>query len=254
MQILQDLLATLDACEVLDVRIGLHWTAVLVQAAGERRCGLAATLSAGRSHGSKRQVAIPPAGDLTSYSGSELARWALLQDAPTQASVGMAALNALLPRKPGSWVQANAEEVIALRGAGKRVTLVGHFPFVERLRPRVGELLVLEQSPSPGDLPAEAAPEVLPSSEVVAITGMTLINHTLEGLLALCPASALVIVLGPSTPLSPALFAFGVDIISGAIVEEIESTLRTVSQGGNFRQVHRAGVRLVNLLRPGLVL
>ena len=125
--------------------------------------------------------------------------------------------------------------------------MVGRFPFVPRLRPRVGELVVLEQDPGPDDLPADQAPEILPGAEVVAITGMTLINHTLEGLLALCSPETFVILLGPSTPLAPLLFDYGVDILSGAVVTAIEPVLRIVSQGGNFRQVHRAGIRLVNM-------
>lgn len=56
-------------------------------------------------------------------------------------------------------------------------------------------------------------------------------------------------VLGPSTPLSPVLFDYGVNIISGAVVDQIEPVMRVVMQGGNFRQVHKAGVRLVNLTR-----
>jgi hypothetical protein len=40
-----------------------------------------------------------------------------------------------------------------------------------------------------------------------------------------------------------------VDVISGAVVTDIQPVLRLVSQGGNFRQVHRGGVRLVNLYR-----
>jgi len=133
--------------------------------------------------------------------------------------------------------------------AGKRVAMVGRFRFAAELLPRVGELLVLEQDPGPDDLPAEAAPEVLPAADVVAITGMTISNHTLEGLLSLCNPRATVILLGPSTPLSPILFDYGVDVLSGAVVTDIEPVLRLVSQGGNFRQVHRVGVRLVNLYK-----
>jgi hypothetical protein len=80
---------------------------------------------------------------------------------------------------------------------------------------------------------------------------MTLANHTLEGLLRLCKPEALVMVLGPSTPLNPVLYDYGVDILSGSIVAEIEPVLKAVSQGANFRQVHRAGVRLVTVTRPG---
>ncbi len=88
---------------------------------------------------------------------------------------------------------------------------------------------------------------MLPRSQVVAITGMTLSNHTFESLLEMCSPHAQVVVLGPTTPLSPLLFEAGVHVISGSIVTEIDPVLQTVSQGGNFRQVHHAGVRLVNM-------
>jgi uncharacterized protein (DUF4213/DUF364 family) len=108
---------------------------------------------------------------------------------------------------------------------------------------------VLEQNPGPDDLPTEMAPEVLPEAEVVAITGMTLANHTLEGLMRLCAPEAKLLVLGPTTPLSPVLFEAGVEVLSGAVVKEVEPVLRRVSQGANFHQVHQAGVRLVNMHR-----
>lgn len=58
----------------------------------------------------------------------------------------------------------NAEDVIAELGAGKRVALIGHFPFVPRLRERVGTVWVLEQEPRGEDLPAGAAREVVPAA------------------------------------------------------------------------------------------
>jgi uncharacterized protein (DUF4213/DUF364 family) len=56
-----------------------------------------------------------------------------------------------------------------------------------------------------------------------------------------------VLVLGPSTPLSPILFDHGAHLLSGSVVEDIESVLRAVAQGANFRQVHQQGVRLVTM-------
>jgi hypothetical protein len=78
---------------------------------------------------------------------------------------------------------------------------------------------------------------------------MTLINHTIQDLLDLCKKDAFVMVLGPSAPLSPVLFDYGVDVISGSIVEKIAPVVKVISQGGNFRQVHKAGVRLVNMFK-----
>jgi uncharacterized protein (DUF4213/DUF364 family) len=247
MKMLAEILETLPDGEVEEVRIGLHWTAVVVNVNGEQRCGLASTLVGGHDH--HKEADVPQAGELEGISGRELARLAL-GNAPTQASVGMAALNALLPRRPQTWVDANAEEMIAAHGKGKRVAMIGHFPFVPRLRTRVKELLVLEQNPRDGDLPAESAAKVLPMVDVAAITGMTFLNHTLEILLGLCQPQAFVIVMGPSTPLSPLLFDHGIDVVSGSIVVDIQPVLKVVSQGGNFRQVHQAGVRLVNILKP----
>lgn len=246
MSLLEELLSQIQMGEVRDVSIGLHWTAVRVQVGGEDRCGLASTLRDVHVHGGPPQV--PQAGELTELEGRELAQLALERKSPTLASVGVAALNALLPRPPEEdLVEINAEHVLAQRGRGRRGAIVGHFPFVPRLREVFEELWVIEQDPGPGEWPPEAAADLLPKSEVIAVTGMSLSNHTLEGLLSLCPEGALVMVLGPSTPLSPLLYAYGVDILSGSIVLKIDAVLRAIRQGANFRQVHRAGVRLVTM-------
>lgn len=245
-EILHALLRTLPDGEIATVLIGLHWTAVVAHVNGQEQCGLASTLQTAHEHRSEPD--IPQAGELARWPAARLAALAL-SDHPTQAAVGVAAVNALLPRPPRPWQDLNAEEVIAKDGAGRSVAIIGHFPFVERLRPRVGRLHVLEQNPQPGDLPASAAPEVLPHAGVIAITGTALINHTLADLLALCSPQAKVILLGPSSPLSPICFAYGIDIICGAIVTAVSPVLETIAQGGNFRQLHRAGVRTVTMTK-----
>jgi uncharacterized protein len=251
MRLLKAILETLPEGEVMEVRIGLHWTAVVVRVEGEVRCGLASTLAPPHRH--VREPDVKEAGHLEQFTGRELAELAL-GDRAVEAGVGLAAINALLPRRPQVWREDNAEDVISGFGKGKRVAMVGRFPFVSSLRERVGELKVLEQEPGPEDLPTTMAPQVIPEAEVVAITGMTLSNHTLEGLLELCQPEATVIVLGPTTPLSPVLFETGVEVLSGAVVIEVEPVLRRVSQGANFHQIHQAGVRLVNIHREDWVI
>jgi uncharacterized protein (DUF4213/DUF364 family) len=244
--LLDQLLTDLPDSVVHTVMIGTHWTAVVANLDGQRNCGLATSLHPKEDHHHGGGHAIPRAGRLHLSSARELAQ--LVHSAsPPEVSVGMAAINALLPLHEEDWVELNAQEVIIQHGAHKHVALVGHFPFVPSVRPQVGKLSVLELQPQGDDLPAHAAPDVIPQADVVAITSLTLLNGTFEPLVRLCRPEALVLLLGPTTPLSPLLFDYGVDILSGSVVQEIDSVLNTIAQGGNFRQVHRAGVRLVTM-------
>ena len=250
MELLSSLLADLPAATVNDVCVGAFWTAVVLTVNGEKRCGLASTLRSDEHHRGGGP-AVPQAGHLLQLPAGELAQMAT-GNRPPATSIGIAALNALVQQPSDNWRDVNAEAVIARYGAAKNVALVGHFPFIPRLHRQVGQLWVLEQHPRGDDLPAAAAETIIPQADVVAITGTTLINHTAETLLALCQPSARVLMLGPSTPLSPKLFQFGVDLISGSVVENIPAVLNAVSQGANFRQIHRAGVRLVTMIAPML--
>jgi uncharacterized protein (DUF4213/DUF364 family) len=245
-KLLHELLSSLTEAEVVRVLIGLHWTAVVAERADGLSCGLASTLSGSCSH--HGEPAISGAGKLETMSAASLAALAG-SEMPLRASVGIAAINALLPKRHSSFVDLNAERVIAEQGQGKKVALIGHFPFVERLKNQVGELFVIEQQPRPGDYPSSAAAEILPKVQVAAITGTSLINHTLDDLLAIIPSTTLVILLGPSTPLSPILFDYGIDILCGSVVVSFDEVLKVVEQGGNFRQVRRAGVRTVTMAR-----
>lgn len=239
------ILKSLSDHPLREIRVGLHWTAAVVEKKDGPQCGLASTLGEGHHHSG--EPTIPQSGSLASQSALELASW-IDSDIPLRRSIGCAVINALLPKRPESWVDQNAEEAILGRGRGKKNILIGHFPFAKNLRAELEDFKVLELNPAEGDFPASAAPELLPQADLVAITGMTFINHTLPGLLDLCRPEAYVLVLGPSTPLAPLLSEYGVDLLAGSWVEDIPAVLAAVGQGANFRQVHRAGVRLITQL------
>lgn len=238
---------------VSQVLVGSFWTAVVLDGQPPA-CGLASTLRGGHStHESGPPV--PEAGRLLDRSAQELAAW-LRSDRLLEASIGAAACNALLATQPelvaGCQIsEINAADVIVERGTGRQVVIVGHFPFVERVRRAADRCWVLELDPRPGDLPADQASEVLPQADVVALTGTSLINHTFDGLMASCQADAFVVALGASAPLSPVLFEAGVDAISGTRVTQVEPVLRLVGQGATFRQIKRTGALRLLTMRPG---
>jgi hypothetical protein len=169
-------------------------------------------------------------------------------DRPVERGIGMAAINALLPLPPESRLtDVNAAEVLLQRAPGKKIVVVGHFPFLDRLKEAAGELYVLELSPGPGEYPASAAPEIVPQADIAAITGSAIVNGTLETLLPLCRPEAYVLILGPSTPLHPIVLGWGVDAVASSIVVDPQTCMEYVSQGTTFRQLR--GVRKVVLAK-----
>ncbi len=240
MTILDQLLARLptEPVRTRQVLVGAHWTVVC-----SRHAGMAATLMADQPHGHSR---VREVGHLEEKPAQALAELARSAD-PLEASIGVAAINSLLKVDETLAQEINAGEVLAARGKEKNVALIGRFPFIEQLRQAVGQLWVIELHPLDGEYPSEAAADLLPNADLVAITGSALINHTLDGLLALCRPTSTVMVLGPSTPLSPVLFEHGAHILSGTRVANEADVLRTVGQGAAFRQVE--GTRLLTLVR-----
>jgi hypothetical protein len=241
MTILTDILASFqEDAPVRNVLVGAHWTMVC-----SRYCGLASTIAPCNPH-THHEAPVRNAGRLHLKSARELALYAL-SDNPLEAGIGVAAINSLLPVDDNNTVDINASQILEERGRGKTVALVGHFPFIPKLRKKVGALWVIEQNPFGDDNPSESAPDLIPKADVVAITGSALINHTLDDLLSLCRPDALVMVLGPSTPLSPVLFEHGAGIIAGSRVIDERCVMQYVSQGANFQQFE--GVRKVSFSR-----
>ncbi len=234
---LDDLICGLgEDSAVQEVRTCVFWTAVV-----SRNCGLASTFSEGHPY----HRAVRDVGNLVQKSALELARYAK-SDNLLEASIGMAAINSLIDIDESKCTHENAFDILAHRGRGKNIAVVGHFPWVSSLEKVAGRLWIIEQRPQQGELPAQAVEEILPQADVVGITGSSFINHTIERLLGLSKNS-FIVVIGPTTPLSPVLFDWGVDVIAGVKVVETEKTIRCIAEGAIFSQVE--GVRLVTMAR-----
>lgn len=243
---LEQIVANTVAARPVDVRIGGHWTAVAVELGGQVRGGLSSTLGGSDEHHYRPGPPVKDAGRLLSYSAAQLAALVHSESLP-ETSVGFATINALLDVDVDACVEVNAADVIAERGAGRNVAVVGHFPFIPHLRNIAKTLWVLELRPREDDLPASMAAEVLPQADVVALTGTSLLNHTFEDLIGLCRPDAFVVMLGGTTPLSPVLFETGVDAVAGTLLTDPAAALLAVSQGATFPQI--PGKRLLTLFR-----
>jgi len=204
-----------------DIRQGPFQTAVMT-----RGCGLASTPRDPDPHHDKSPV--KEAGFLLNRDVATLSHMAL-SSSPMRASVGMATINSLIDVDKRRCVELNAGELLFKKGVNKKVAIIGHFPFVSRLRTATSALWVIEQNPQAGDFAEAEAEKLVPQADVVGINGTAFTNHTIEHLLSLCHPDAYAVILGGTTPLSPILFDYGVSAVSGTLVTDPEMVLFYVS-------------------------
>jgi uncharacterized protein (DUF4213/DUF364 family) len=238
--ILKDILASLNHdAEIKDIRLGIFHTAVLT-----RNCGLAASLPKDALKQPSPRVASP--GFLMDRTARELTDM-VYSESILEAAIGMATINSLIDIDESRCSELNASEIITEKGKDKNVAIIGHFPFIPKIREVVRNLWVIEKNPQPGDYPEEKAKELIPEADVLAITGTAITNHTIEDLLRLKNKDTYTVVLGDSAILSPVLFDYGVDAIAGTKVLDPDLVLRCISQGANFRQIK--GTRKLIMLK-----
>jgi uncharacterized protein (DUF4213/DUF364 family) len=193
-------------------------------------------------------MAMPLPGKLRGRQAADLAREALSAQGIRRA-IGIAVVNALADccwqRRPQPDIElrpgVDAFEATDIR-AGDQVVVVGAFvPFLKELKQRRQPFIVLEQDPAaltadelPFFRPAEQASEVLPRADVVLITGSSLVNNTLEGLLALIRPEARVTIVGPTVGMLPnAFLARGADVLGCIRITAPDDFLDLLAEGGS---------------------
>ncbi|MBN2060948.1 MAG: hypothetical protein JW882_11105 [Deltaproteobacteria bacterium] len=181
-------------------------------------------------------------------SAKEMGAMILREDHDThnEPAYGMAAINSLL-KIPDDVINLKAQELILKHGKGKNAAVIGHFPFVEKIKPEFHNMWVLEKNPKEGDLPAESAEKVIPDADFIAITATTLLNGTCAGILKLVPEKAFVIMLGPSTPFASCLFDWGIDALASCVVTDKEKAFASIREG--YPSKWLAGIKHVIWMR-----
>jgi uncharacterized protein len=230
MQLIDDLIGAVreNSAPASDVRVGISWTGVY-----GKYCGVAKTYGIPFKHGNYTR----DMGRLTDKTTLELAEYARSWNL-VEASIGVAAVNSMI--KPQGKADINAIDSIMEMGIDKKIVMVGQFPMIDEIRAISRELWVLEAdpfliNPKEGIITEEAAEFLIPDSDIVIITGSTLINKSLERFLRLSKAAkAYTIIMGPSTPMCDVLFDYGADLLAGVEIAQPEKLLQKISQSGGM--------------------
>ncbi len=123
----------------------------------------------------------------------------------------------------------------------KKICIVGAFhSYIKKISKTPHKLFVLELNENALDedekqyyVPAAKASDVLPVSDIIIITGLTLLNNTLDNLLVHILANKQVIIVGPTAGLIPdMLFKRNITIIGSTKITNPEKMFTIVSEGG----------------------
>lgn len=170
---------------------------------------------------------------MTKKTALELAEYAKSWNM-IEAGLGLAAINSLIEPKGE---KLNVFDFLVENAKGKKIAMIGHFPKADevKLKKRAEKLWIIEKQPRRGDLPDTAAEYSLPKADMVLITSSAIINKSIERLLEL--SEGFTILAGPSTPMSPILFDYGVDMLAGIKVVDNKCMMRKIAEGvGRVKQ------------------
>lgn len=124
---------------------------------------------------------------------------------------------------------------------GKTVVVGALVPVLKRLIAAGADFTVLEQDARTlkgAELdhyaPPQDAPKHIPGAELLVITGTTVLNDTLPGLLKLAGPGAQVIITGPTASMLPdAFFRRGVTVLGGIMATAPDALLDIVAEAGS---------------------
>lgn len=120
-------------------------------------------------------------------------------------------------------------------GGGDRVGMVGLFSgLVDTIKNAGAELVIIEKKEHLAhkyhDLPITLDATKLSACNKILCTGTTLLNDSLDDILAHCSPDAFISVVGPTAGYFPdPLFACGVDVVGGRVVVDSEEFLRRLA-------------------------
>ncbi len=221
---------------VKDIRIGLGYTCVELSGGG---CGLAYTFR--RETGHTCSV-LGTAGTLLGLPAAEMLTWAKSEHR-IKAALGLATINALMNRETPDMTRANVADALNLQRQDT-FGMVGAFgPILMQIRSLTDKIFVFEKEVEDGSgyYPSEEIPQYLPSCDVIVLTATSLINQTIDSVLEHCRGAREVCLVGPSTPMCPAVFSrHGISLLAGSIVIRPDLALEIVSQGGGTRKLRPA--------------
>ncbi|MFO8066962.1 MAG: DUF364 domain-containing protein [Bacteroidales bacterium] len=224
------------------VQVGVFLTAVRLSDGG---CGVASTLASPPTHCQKKDRRFD---DFTPTKIAGQSVKELFENSPNNNitdTLKLAVLNAISSGiiNSGSYKVLEDTDPVDLLdlNSQKRITIVGAFnSYIRKISETNSILKVLEFNEDTFIdehkhyyVPANEYKSLLPESDIIIITGLTLVNNTINGLLEVIPKESRVVLTGPSSSIVPdVLFKHNIDIIGATKIHDPEMLFKVAREAG----------------------
>lgn len=161
-------------------------------------------------------------------------------DDPLKEMISLAAINAICQHvmRETKFAGDSATDSLGLLSvsAGDRVGMVGlFFGLIKTIKKANAELVIIEKNEQLiqefPNLPISLNATKLSTCNKILCTSTTILNNSLDEILAHCPPDAFVSIIGPTAGYFPdPLFARGVDVVGGRIVKNGELFLQLLAE------------------------
>lgn len=191
---------------------------------------------------------FPYAQELVGSNALEVIHWVLNGKDDLQGGIGIAVLTA----------GASAQDLTNDKKTGTpfgievklsdRVGMIGNIAPVARiLKEKVSEIIIFdmgeeERSNNSDIYPMDQQLKLLPTCDIVILSGTTMINGTIDALLKVCKNARDIVMVGPSTPMFPEAFKdSGLTVLAGSCWNKIykEEIFKSISLACGIRTISK---------------
>jgi len=207
---------------------------------------------------------MPQAGNLGGKPVSEILKYSLETNV-LKSAIGIAVLNAasesIFESEEGREYQTVKDtdgfDLLEIQ-PGETVSLIGAFgPYIRRLKMMGNPFFVIEKNPQAFRVDemkhfkseSEMSSTLL-KSDVVIITGVAIVNHTIDAILSSLSHNARAAIIGPTASMLPdAFFTRGVKVMAGVRILDSDLMIKILKQGGSAYHLLKECSEKINFLK-----
>jgi len=210
--------------KIRNISVGIYMTVVKT-----RETGCAFTWSGGEEIPHLNSE-ITIMDDLRSLRAKDLIPY-IHSKIPLERTIAMATINSLFVQlKKDVLISGNILPYLKENFKNRNISMIGYFKFHKEVSSWSENFNIIENKAVPGTTDFNQSKSILESSDLIFVTGVSILTNTLEEIIRLGKNSTIVL-FGPTAPFSNSLLDSGVDFITSIMPIESDLFFNSVTEG-----------------------